>query len=419
VTRRVLSTQLKLVVAMQSGGCSVICSSRVLLLLAASCVLPAGRAATVSNLIPRTDTAGQIVNAHDGQIVHENGTYYWFAAGYDACHESAGLNGCAGCSGKPIGPDCGCGFEANTSVNLYTSADLVSWTAHGNVLPAHTRPPATSLFSPRALFNDKTGLWVLWYNFVPHYSYAVATSRSPFGPFVTVDAEAGATFRWGNSTRSPSYAGSNAGIGDFSLFKDEDGTGYMLYSHDPAPLPPGEDPPVTCGLEPQGTALQLSCPGHLIASITSATYGAVAGDCQHGLVQGKCGADLKKLLISACVGKSTCTVECNNGCKVDGKPLSSPTADPCPGTWKHLGINATCGTAPGPPAPPPPPPADCSSGADPTGCGKLSVGASCSAAAYLPPRGLQIQFSHHSVVARSQTQPRFLAVDVGPNDGSR
>ena len=54
-------------------------------------MLPAGRAATVSNLIPRTDTAGQIVNAHDGQIVHENGTYYWFAAGYDACHESAGL----------------------------------------------------------------------------------------------------------------------------------------------------------------------------------------------------------------------------------------------------------------------------------------------------------------------------------------
>lgn len=54
----------------------------------------------------------------------------------------------------------------NTSVNLYTSTDLQRWTAHGNVLPVSTRPLATSLFSPRALFNEKTKLWVLWYNFV-------------------------------------------------------------------------------------------------------------------------------------------------------------------------------------------------------------------------------------------------------------
>eukprot|EP01043_Picozoa_sp_COSAG02_P075920 COSAG02_NODE_15875_length_1134_cov_1.394203_1_plen_190_part_10 len=176
------------------------------LLLVVHVCLPSPTAAgKISNVVSRTDTDGAIVNAHDGQIVHENGTYYWFAAGYDACHESTGLNGCAGCSGKPIGPDCGCGFEANTSVNLYTSTDLVSWAAHGNVLPMSTRPHATSLFSPRALYNDKTGLWVLWYNFVPHYSYAVATSRSPFGPFITADAAAGATFRWGNSTRNPSY----------------------------------------------------------------------------------------------------------------------------------------------------------------------------------------------------------------------
>ena len=189
----------------------------------------------ISNVEPRVDTTGAIVNAHDGQIVHENGTYFWFAAGYDDCTESSGLNGCAGCAGIPIGPACGCGFEANTSVNLYTSQNLVNWTAHGNVLPQSTRPVATSLFSPRALFNDATQTWVLWYNFVPHYSYAVATAKSPYGPFVTVDDNAGATFRWGNSTRN---GGANAGVGDFSLFKDSDGAAYMLYSHDPVPLSP-------------------------------------------------------------------------------------------------------------------------------------------------------------------------------------
>ena len=191
---------------------------------------------TVSNVEPRRDSSGAIVNAHDGQIVHENGTYYWFAAGYEPCQEFSGLGGCAGCAGKPIGPDCGCGFEATTSVNLYTSPDLLNWTARGNVLPLSTRPPATSLFSPRAAFNELTGLWVLWYNYVPRYSFAVATSPSPFGPFRTVDFNAGASFKFGNSTRSPPYVGINAGIGDFSIFKDDDGTAYMLYSHDPAPL---------------------------------------------------------------------------------------------------------------------------------------------------------------------------------------
>lgn len=38
--------------------------------------------ATFSNVLPRRDVNGDIVNAHDGQIMKENGTYYWFAAGY-------------------------------------------------------------------------------------------------------------------------------------------------------------------------------------------------------------------------------------------------------------------------------------------------------------------------------------------------
>ena len=77
--------------------------------------------------------------------------------------------------------------------------------------------------------------WVLWYNFVPHYSYAVAISKSAFGPFKTVDSGAGSTFRWGNSHRNPKYAGTNAGIGDFSLFKSRAGfisdSIYCTYVH--------------------------------------------------------------------------------------------------------------------------------------------------------------------------------------------
>jgi hypothetical protein len=81
------------------------------------------------------------------------------------------------------------------------------------------------LFSPKVLYNNKTKLFVLWYNYVPNYSYGVATSSSPFGPFKTVNTTAGSSFRFG-------YPNNND-IGDFSLWADEDGTGYFLYSaHD-------------------------------------------------------------------------------------------------------------------------------------------------------------------------------------------
>ena len=76
------------------------------------------------------------------------------------------------------------------------------------------------LFSPKILFNKQTATYVLWYNFVPHYSYAVATSKSPFGPFITVNSTVGSSFRFGHHN--------NTDIGDFSLWKDDDGTGYML-----------------------------------------------------------------------------------------------------------------------------------------------------------------------------------------------
>ncbi len=106
-------------------------------------------------------------------------------------------------------------------MNLFTSKDLTTWTSHGNVLPEANRVDAI-LFSPKILFNKQTATYVLWYNFVPSYSYAVSTSKSPFGPFVTVNRTVGSSFRFGYPN--------NADIGDFSLWADDDGTGYMLYS---------------------------------------------------------------------------------------------------------------------------------------------------------------------------------------------
>ena len=120
-----------------------------LLLLIAFCLAASAATVSISNVVPRRSSDGLIMDAHDGNVVVLNGTYYWFAAGYGECQEPPGPNGC-------VYGFKGCGFFLNHSVNLFTSTDLVNWTAHGNVLPEENRPEAV-LFSPKALYHAASG----------------------------------------------------------------------------------------------------------------------------------------------------------------------------------------------------------------------------------------------------------------------
>lgn len=109
-------------------------------LLSIFIVLGRAKEITISNVEPRLDTNGNIINAHDGimQQWHEDGNFYWYAMGYAMCSEPKGLNGCA-----DYGPGINdsCGFNWNHTVNLYISPDLSSgsWEFMGNVLPAENR----------------------------------------------------------------------------------------------------------------------------------------------------------------------------------------------------------------------------------------------------------------------------------------
>ncbi len=50
----------------------------------------------VSNIIPRLDSSGKIIDAHDGNVVqnpHDPNQYFYFAAGYGNCVEPVGKNG--------------------------------------------------------------------------------------------------------------------------------------------------------------------------------------------------------------------------------------------------------------------------------------------------------------------------------------
>jgi len=167
---------------------------------------------TISNVVPRT-SGSEIMDIHDGNVLIIGGVYYWYGASYGNCKEPAGPNGCADAS---IGQ---CGFQTDHNVSLYTSNDLVDWTFQGHVFSASAYSQPAILFCPKVIYNPATKLYVLWGNwiggsFADSY-YSAATSPSPMGPFKLVNE---------NITMG------NADTGDFNLFLDDDGSGYVIYT---------------------------------------------------------------------------------------------------------------------------------------------------------------------------------------------
>ena len=110
---------------------------------------------------------------------------------------------------------------------------------------------------------------------------------------------------------------------------------------------------LTCGLVAESTALSLACPAGVIESVTVASYGTPAGSCASGDLRpdAKCSADIKSVISARCVGKESCTVECD-GDTCDGTPLAG--GDPCYGTKKNLAVTVQCSASP-PPSPAPAP----------------------------------------------------------------
>lgn len=172
----------------------------------------------ISNILPRRDTDGNIMDAHDSKIIHHEGLYHWFAASYGSCVEPKSPR--TGCAGGGVGS---CGFRTDHNVTLYTSPDLVTWKRQGVVFGAAANlPPQSVLFNPKAVYNPATQQWVLWFNYIVDGSfgrsyYACATSRTASGPFALSN----------RNVTSLQYSIN----GDQNLFVDEDGQGYIIYTN--------------------------------------------------------------------------------------------------------------------------------------------------------------------------------------------
>ena len=189
----------------------------VLLVLLGAAVEAAPRLVTINNTAPRLDSSGAILDGHDLAVRRlPNGKYVMYTNSYGLCKAPLPQ----GCSQTPDH----CGFREDHNVSIYTSSDLSSgsWEFVGLAYEWTARPKGV-LYRPDAIFNQRTGLWVLWVN--TNYVYFTATAGSPFGPF--------ADHRQSNLTQ---LVAGNQG-GDFHLFLNEASAGpgdapeaYIIFS---------------------------------------------------------------------------------------------------------------------------------------------------------------------------------------------
>jgi hypothetical protein len=154
------------------------------------------RAAAVT-LTPATtwyDTSGQLLQAHGAGVFKVGSTYYL------------------------VGEDKTAGASF-TAVACYSSTDLAHWTRQANALSQQGSGDLAAgriVERPKVIYNSTTGRYVMWMH-IDSSSYGdaragVATSSTPCGPYT--------------------YLGSSRPLGfvsrDLGLFKDDDGTGYLL-----------------------------------------------------------------------------------------------------------------------------------------------------------------------------------------------
>ncbi|KKK00325.1 ricin-type beta-trefoil lectin domain protein [Micromonospora sp. HK10] len=150
--------------------------------------------ATITPGTPWTDTAGRRLQAHGAGIFTVGSTYYL------------------------VGEDKSAGATF-TAVACYSSTDLAHWTRQTDALSRQASGDLAAgriVERPKVIFNSATGRYVMWMH-IDSSSYGdaragVAVSSTPCGPYT--------------------YLGSSRPLGflsrDLGLFKDDDGTGYLL-----------------------------------------------------------------------------------------------------------------------------------------------------------------------------------------------
>jgi hypothetical protein len=159
------------------------------------------------------DTAGKPINAHGGGMLYHDGIYYWYGENKE------------GRTWLPESTKAWEGYRVDvTGIHCYSSKDLLNWNDEGLVLkavadnPAHDLHPSKVCERPKVVFNPRTKKFVMWLHIDSEdYKAAragVAIADKPTGPFTYIES----VRPEGQFSR------------DQTLFQDEDGKAYRIYS---------------------------------------------------------------------------------------------------------------------------------------------------------------------------------------------
>ena len=154
------------------------------------------------------DIDGNDIQAHGGCIIEYEGTYYWYG-------EHKGQDNCPGTTRVDV-----------IGVSCYSSKDLLNWKYEGLALEADKDNsksllhPTQVLERPKVIYNEKTKKFVMWFHSdSADYVFAgtgVAVSDTPQGPY----------------TYMGSFQPNRQDSRDMTIFKDIDGTAYLVHSKD-------------------------------------------------------------------------------------------------------------------------------------------------------------------------------------------
>lgn len=164
--------------------------------------------AVVGRTLPAEVGHPPVVDANDGSIVQDGGTYWLFGTGYD-CGFALRVVGTRWCG-----------------VRAFSSTDLVAWADRGyaiaptDVWQRRCAPPLFGCFRPHVARSPADGRWVLWVNtYDSPVGYRVLVADSPAGPWSEVAA--------------PSLAAGGPTVpsrGDHDVFVDSRGRGWIAYT---------------------------------------------------------------------------------------------------------------------------------------------------------------------------------------------
>jgi hypothetical protein len=193
-----------------------------LLLLAACPALPsagpAARAAVISNVVPRRDSTGAVINAHAGGIYNFSNRFYLIGEHYRSCPHAGGNK-----TRDPLAVgNCEMCGHTGTTFALYESGDLQRWTlTTTNVIPDKPGGVNAALYTPVLAYNKKFSYYVLMFQCSGGCSdgqLQVATAATPAGPFVS------------NGTVLP-HSDPRSGSSQGGIWVDEEtGIGYFIFN---------------------------------------------------------------------------------------------------------------------------------------------------------------------------------------------